>query len=231
MAESPEPAASSAPSASVAPIGTAATVVLLRDATDGVEVLLLERPHDRGSFRGAWVFPGGSVDPEDDGDVRRAAVRETREETGLPLDPAALVAVSVWRPPIEAPKRLTTSFFLAAAPQGGITLEPAESVAWAWLRPAEALERHAAGALTLFPPTWVTLHGLGGAASVADALADARERGSEEFSTRFTADRSVALWQTDAAYADDARLGEPGARHRLTVAALPWVYERTADVR
>ena len=49
----------------VADIGVAATVVLVRDSAHGPEVLLLERPHHRGSFAGAWVFPGGGVDPED----------------------------------------------------------------------------------------------------------------------------------------------------------------------
>lgn len=48
-----------------ASIGVAATVVLLRDSPDGPEVLLLERPRHRGSFAGAWVFPGGGVDPDD----------------------------------------------------------------------------------------------------------------------------------------------------------------------
>ncbi|WP_158251546.1 NUDIX domain-containing protein [Cryobacterium sp. M91] len=48
-----------------APLGVAATVVLLRDGAEGPEVLLLERPRHRGSFAGAWVFPGGGVDPED----------------------------------------------------------------------------------------------------------------------------------------------------------------------
>lgn len=48
-----------------APIGDAATVVLLRDSAEGPEVLLLERPRHRGSFAGAWVFPGGGVDPSD----------------------------------------------------------------------------------------------------------------------------------------------------------------------
>jgi len=42
--------------------GAAATVVLLRDGERGVEVLLAERPRDRGSFAGAWVFPGGAVE-------------------------------------------------------------------------------------------------------------------------------------------------------------------------
>lgn len=45
--------------------GDAATVVLLRESPSGPEVLLLERPSHRGSFAGAWVFPGGHVDPED----------------------------------------------------------------------------------------------------------------------------------------------------------------------
>ena len=48
-----------------ASIGVAATVVLLRDSPDGPEALLLERPRHRGSFAGAWVFPGGGVDPGD----------------------------------------------------------------------------------------------------------------------------------------------------------------------
>ncbi|HEX5858760.1 MAG TPA: NUDIX domain-containing protein, partial [Microbacterium sp.] len=47
-------------------IPVAATVILARDGADGLEVLLIERP-DRGSFAGAWVFPGGKLDPGDAG--------------------------------------------------------------------------------------------------------------------------------------------------------------------
>ena len=42
-------------------IPVAATVVLLRDGAGGLEVLMIERP-DRGSFAGAWVFPGGKLE-------------------------------------------------------------------------------------------------------------------------------------------------------------------------
>jgi uncharacterized UPF0160 family protein/8-oxo-dGTP pyrophosphatase MutT (NUDIX family) len=43
----------------------AATVVVVRDGADGLEVLLLQRA-ERGDFNsGAWVFPGGLVDPGD----------------------------------------------------------------------------------------------------------------------------------------------------------------------
>ena len=84
---------------------SAATVVLLRDGDAGVEVLLGERPGDRGSFAGAWVFPGGAVDDADaagdaidsEAAARRAAVRETLEEVGLRVDEAALVGFSVSR--------------------------------------------------------------------------------------------------------------------------------------
>ena len=101
----------------------AGTVVLLRDGAAGLEVLMLERP-DRGSFAGAWVFPGGKVDADDrvgptdsEEDVARSAgVRETHEEVGLGVDSADLVTLSVWNPPAGLPLRIRTWFFLAPAP-------------------------------------------------------------------------------------------------------------------
>lgn len=43
----------------------AATVVLIRDGDGGLEVLLMRRHHRSGFVPGAWVFPGGRVDPAD----------------------------------------------------------------------------------------------------------------------------------------------------------------------
>jgi ADP-ribose pyrophosphatase YjhB (NUDIX family) len=65
-----------------------ATVVLLRDARDAPEVLLLQRAPRRDGKPGPWVFPGGKVERDEaqrsGGDVlaaaREAAVRETAEE-------------------------------------------------------------------------------------------------------------------------------------------------------
>ncbi len=54
---------------------------------DGAEVLLIERAHDMRSHAGQVAFPGGAVDPSDDG-VVEAAMREAVEETGL--DPAGV---------------------------------------------------------------------------------------------------------------------------------------------
>ena len=87
-------------------IPAAATVALLREGGDGLEVLLLERP-DRGSFAGAWVFPGGKLDDADRHDAdeseeavaRRAGAREVEEECGLVVAPESLVPLSCWNPP------------------------------------------------------------------------------------------------------------------------------------
>ncbi|HEX6955183.1 MAG TPA: NUDIX domain-containing protein [Agromyces sp.] len=214
---------------------SAATVVLLRDADAGVEVLLGERPHDRGSFAGAWVFPGGAVDEADAaGDpidsepaARRAAVRETLEEVGLRVEPHELVAFALWSPPEGVPKRMRTRFFAARAPEGEPALAADELVAAEWLRAEEALARHAAAEMTLFPPTWVTLHGLQGAASVDAALASLDAAGEREYTGRFGEGRRVLFWREDVAFGDDAAASADGPRHRLVMDRLPWSYERS----
>ena len=82
----------------------AATVMLLRDGDDGMEVFMIVRHEKSDVHAGALVFPGGRVDPEDyelavdaavfpaqDGvdpamaTLRVAAVRETFEECGVLL--------------------------------------------------------------------------------------------------------------------------------------------------
>jgi 8-oxo-dGTP pyrophosphatase MutT (NUDIX family) len=64
------------------------------------DVLLIERAHDMRSHPRQVAFPGGAVDPGDDGPVA-AALREAMEETGL--DPAGVDIVTtlpaVYLPP------------------------------------------------------------------------------------------------------------------------------------
>lgn len=221
-------------------IPVAATAVVVRDGSDGVEVLLIERP-DRGSFAGAWVFPGGKLEDGDRHDAeeaeeeaaRRAGARETFEETGLVVDSAALVTLSCWDPPPGLPLRIRTWFFVAHAPSGPLALASDEAVAAEWIRPADAIARHGRGELTLYPPTWVTLHELSvhsDAASLADAV---RLAGVQRFETiaRRGGEGPLLLWQDDAEYDPDATGAASAPRHRLDIGALPWRYERSAGGR
>lgn len=210
-------------------IRTAATLVLLRDGPGAIEVLLLQRP-DRGAFAGGWVFPGGKVEPvdavSDDAELtaRNAAVRETAEETGLVVAPEGLEPLSHWSPPAQLDTKFLTWFFVAEAPGGEIVPQPSEVVAHEWVRPADALKRHGAGVLRLFPPTWVTLDTLLAYPTVERALSATREREPREYETKQDSARGLALWDGDEAY-DGAAETEEGPRHRLHVGSLPWRFE------
>ncbi|MBN9156247.1 NUDIX hydrolase [Microbacterium sp.] len=202
----------------------AGTAVILRDAADGIEVLLLRRP-DRGSFAGAWVFPGGMVEPEDriagadeSEDAGRAAVRETAEEVGLALERLALL--SCWVPPPGIPKRVRTWFFVAADPGGAIRPALDEVVETRWLTPEAALAARDAGKIALMPPTWRTLHALQGTTRVEHALA--RVGDAVLFRTRATPTKAGMLLFWDG----DELAGAPqGARERLIAEDPVWRFE------
>jgi 8-oxo-dGTP pyrophosphatase MutT (NUDIX family) len=105
----------------------AATVLLLRDGSAGIEVFMQVRHQDMKFASGALVFPGGRVDPEDyavatdavrspatvgldalAGALRVAAIRETFEESGVllarPRGAAELVSAARLRA-IDATRR------------------------------------------------------------------------------------------------------------------------------
>ena len=73
----------------------AATVVVLRDAAQGMQVYLVKRSRAVDFMAGAHVFPGGRLDPADRS-LAACAVRETFEEAGLALEAAALVPWVRW---------------------------------------------------------------------------------------------------------------------------------------
>ena len=75
------------------PIRPAATIVVVREADRGIEVLMVRRPQAMAFAGGAHVFPGGAVDPADSG--------------------AALVAACVGLDDAEASRRL-------GVPDGGL---------------------------------------------------------------------------------------------------------------
>lgn len=63
----------------------AAVLVCLGRRTDSceVEVLVLRRTDEVPNHKGQMAFPGGAVDPQDQGDLVRTALREACEEVGL----------------------------------------------------------------------------------------------------------------------------------------------------
>jgi 8-oxo-dGTP pyrophosphatase MutT (NUDIX family) len=77
----------------IVPTRLAATVLLVRDGPEGLQVFMVARHRQIEFASGALVFPGGKVDPEDhalagEGDdrvSRVAAIRETYEECGVML--------------------------------------------------------------------------------------------------------------------------------------------------
>ena len=212
----------------------AATVVLLRDAPDGLETLMLHRD-SQVAFGGMWVFPGGRIDPgdaSDDGDeaaARRAAAREALEECGLAVRPDDLVPLSFWMPPVVAPRRYATWFFVGRAADGEVLVDDGEIRDHQWLRPGHVLDLRDAGDVDLVPPTWVTLHDLAELPDVDAVLALAASRDPlPRYETRWVnlADGGLALWTGDAGYESGDHLAE-GPRHRLWMTGERWRLERT----
>jgi len=207
----------------------AATVVIVRDHHDELEVLLLERS-SVGAFAGMWVFPGGRVDDDDPGHdeltrAMSAAVREAREEVGLTVDPAALVTLSHWTPPAVAPKRFTTWFFVAPWAGDEVIIDAHEIVDARWVTPSDALAEN----LPMAPPTHVTLDTLDRGGTFDGVRRLIEQRGVERYVTS-PADIEgslVLLWENDAGYeSGDASL--PGGRHRMTLSKEgPAIYERS----
>jgi 8-oxo-dGTP pyrophosphatase MutT (NUDIX family) len=159
----------------------AATVIVMRDGADGLEILLAQRNPAARFMGGAWVFPGGAVDrTEGDGEpaLRAAGVRELEEEAGIILSGAdELVPFSRWITPAEVKIRFDTWFFLAMMPDGQETqIDGAEIVDARWFSPAAALAAAREHEILLVFPTIKHLEQLSGFGSVDALLSYARRR-------------------------------------------------------
>ena len=157
-----------------------ASIILLRRGgrhkQRGVEVLMLRRSPDASFMPGVWVFPGGTL--ESDEDERACAMRELEEEAGieLPAD-TELLPWSRWITPDVVPVRFDTHFFVALAPAHAQP-EPdgTEVTEAAWLEPRAALDSHGEGELQLVFPTIKHLESLLPYASADEVVAAARDR-------------------------------------------------------
>ncbi len=204
-----------------APLRPAATVLLLRDGPDGVEVLMTRRSLTASFAPGAYVFPGGGIDAADaqcfDTVARRptqtdlrltqaiAAIRESFEELGVLLarradgtwataeDITALdrkapfaaqcaarglrlaadevFVLAHWITDRDLPRRFDVPFLVARMPDGQEPVaDESEQFEPLWVRPADALARHAAGQFFIIFPTIRTLERLRAHASVQSVL-------------------------------------------------------------
>jgi 8-oxo-dGTP pyrophosphatase MutT (NUDIX family) len=213
----------------------ASTVVLLRDADRGLETLLLKRNKALIFAGGAWVFPGGAVDPEDlaaaAGDVnaasRIAAAREAREESGLTPHLEDMVLLSHWTTPVGEPRRFSTWIYAAPlAAELEVVIDGGEIHDSRWLPVREAIAEHEAGALNMLPPTYFTLLGLVRYDNVAQMVETERRTPVPEIFPVFASDGEhiLVMFRGDAGY-EHADSAISGARHRAVLEGTCWRYQ------
>ena len=211
----------------------AATVILARESNSsscGLDVLMLKRS-SVGAFAGMWVFPGGRVDDSDAGTTElecaaSAAVREAHEEVGVRVARESLVTWSHWTPPLMAPARFTTWFFVAPWAGDEVRIDEHEIVDHQWLAPDAAL----AAGLPMAPPTIVTLHELAECAHPTHVWSGRDEPPAYVTRPAQTADgTAVLLWNGDAGY-ESGDADAHGPRNRLVMfdgfGGQQWRYDR-----
>jgi len=213
------------PARTAAAVRPAATVLLLRDGPNGLEVLMTRRSATASFAPGAYVFPGGGIDAADHQahpHARRrntqsdlhltqaiAAIRESFEELGILLarhangqmanaaDIAALdrqapgenfaaqcksrgltlaadevFVLAHWITDRDLPRRFDVPFLVARMPDAQTPVaDEKEQFEPVWVRPADALSRHAAGDFFIIFPTIRTLERLQHYTTVDSVLA------------------------------------------------------------
>lgn len=142
-----------------APEGTprAAVSVILAPSAQGAQILLIERAQRSGDpWSGHMALPGGRLEPRDP-DWLHAALRETREEVGVELDPRELVGELDDLRPVTAPSRIVVRpfvFVVPRLPQTTLSDEVAH-IEWAPLnelaRSRGSVEVHHHGSLRAMP--------------------------------------------------------------------------------
>lgn len=219
------------------PIRPASTVVLLRDSSDGLETLMLKRNKALLFAGGAWVFPGGALEPEDytaDADdleaaARIAAAREAREESGLEPCPKNMVLLSHWTTPVGEPRRFSTWIYAApVAADDEVIIDGSEIHDSQWVSVREAAAMHERGDMGMLPPTYITLRNLACYETVDQAVAVERESPVPEVYPVFTTDgdQVVVLFRGDAGY-KSGNATAAGPRHRAGLIDGCWGYSYT----
>jgi 8-oxo-dGTP pyrophosphatase MutT (NUDIX family) len=103
------------------------------------------------------------------------AMADMLEREALRLATDRLTYFSHWITPVTAPRRYDTRFFVAVAPEDQEAApDNVEAIHHVWMRPAEAVERHRAGALNMRTPTIRTLELFAGFETTSALIAHLR---------------------------------------------------------
>jgi 8-oxo-dGTP pyrophosphatase MutT (NUDIX family) len=200
----------------------AATLIVMRERDGGPpDLLMVERPRTMSFAAGAMVFPGGRIEPEDrlgsvdlETAARRAAVRETAEETGLEVPLDGLVPFARWRPDFVRHKRFDTFFFLALCPDdaGELQPQPGECERAEWMTAREVLRQVEVGTASAIFPTIRNLERLALFGSFEEAAAHALAH-PVEIITPWIEEQDGERWLTIPSH-----LGYPVTRERVETA-------------
>lgn len=213
----------------------ASTVVLLRDTPQGLQTLMLRRNKALLFAGGAWVFPGGALEPQDlaaaDGDERVAsriaAAREAREESGLSPHLDDMVLLSHWTTPVGEPRRFSTWIYAAPLAEDiEVKIDGSEIHDSRWMGVREAAIEHETGRFNMLPPTYFTLQQLARYDTVAQLVVTERHSPVPEVFPVFASNGEdvLVMFRGDAGY-DTADASLPGPRHRAVLCNACWQYQ------
>ncbi|MFK7908560.1 MAG: NUDIX domain-containing protein [Chitinophagales bacterium] len=160
------------------PIKSASTIMLVREQEGELEVLLLKRNKALAFAGGLWVFPGGKIEAfeEEQGEddlaaAKLAAVRETKEEANIDIDPENLFFFRHWTTTVKEPRRYATYFFFGAVENAAseVKVDDSEIKQHLWIHPQKALDKVRTRELAMMPPTIMSLQLIRKCQSVAEA--------------------------------------------------------------
>lgn len=225
-------------------IKPSATLILLRQTAQGMETLLLKR-HQAMAFGSAWVFPGGKIDPQDyhrleasrfhdDEEVAaayHAAVRETREEAGLDMQPQELVLMSCWTTPVLGDRpRFRTWFFVGEIGDQPVVVDGHEMTDYRWINTQEAVTQQNVRELNMLPPTFNTLIDINCYPDVKTTLAALRKKPIQVYNPKLLPMEGgyVSLYEGDAGF-EVGDVHAEGPRHRMIVDVEGYRLEKTIN--
>lgn len=220
-----------------APAHPAATILLLRPAPKGFEVLLLLRAKAVKFAGGTWVFPGGRIDAQDAIEhsfdsfetAKTAAVRECHEEAGLQLSADDFTHWSHWTTPKVEKKRFSTWFLLGTLnDEQDVVVDDGEIVEYQWLTPEAALAKHRDQRLKLLPPTYLSLWELSQHNTITSVKAFCESRTTPYYTPKLVlhGDSFTALYEGDCAY-ETEDLALSGPLHRTVLDNGHWKFINT----